>query len=243
MPDVTTSVDFSAYDLAVLRYVQDLHLEAPKVVRISGRLLAHELIRITPPGTLAQGRQAVAGDISRAMWAIDPAKIHNKVLRQAVQDQEFDVVQAFLNSIRNKGGLLSNYRLEHFSPQLHQSKRDRRGRVRRSQRVIVLERREHQRYVKTVQGHVGSAKYIWGMGEQLFGGSVPSWITRHHQGLGTIEDNLANQDDPNVVMTNRAAGVDLVSRSLIQRAVDRRESAMTRDVDRILAGGASRYFD
>jgi hypothetical protein len=179
MPDglqLVTNVDLSGYDLAVRRMVTDLGIWGPEAVKIAGRQLFQELMRITAPKTQAQGRKAVARDISRAMWAIDPDKIHNKVLRQAVQDQEYDVVEAFLASIRNKGGFLSNYRLEHFNPQLHQSRRDKRGRVRRSQRVIVLERPQHAKYVRDVQGHVGSVKYAWGKGASFLGASVPSWI-------------------------------------------------------------------
>jgi hypothetical protein len=248
MPDglqLATSVDLSAYDLAVLRYVRDLHLDGPRVVRFTGRLLAEELIRVTPPKTLAQGRAAVARDIGYAMWAIDPAKIHNSILRLAVQDQEFEVVQAFMANLRKvgRGGELNRYRLEHFSRTLHQRARNRRGRVPRSRGIIVLERSEHSRYVKEIQGHVGSAKFIWGVGAQRMGATVPGWILGHSPGLGSVEDNLSNQDNPNLVMTNKAPGVDSISVSLIQRAVSIRERAMTRDVDRVLAGGASKYFD
>lgn len=247
MPDgfqLTTSVDTSGYDLAVRRFVTELGIAGPEAVRTSGRQLFQELLRITAPNTQAQGRRAVARDISRAMWALDPAKIHNKVLRQAVQDNEFDVVMAFLNSLRNsgKGGQLANYRLEHFSPALHQSKRDRRGRVRRSQKIIVLERSEHLRYVKEIQGHVGSTKYAWGFGAQRLGASIPSWILRHHNSLGQFEDNLANHTNPSVAMTNKGPGIGNMEASLIQRAVNKRERAMTRDVDQILSGRANRHF-
>jgi hypothetical protein len=246
MPDglqLVTNVDLSGYDLAVRRMVTDLGIWGPEAVKIAGRQLFQELIKITAPKTQAQGRKAVARDISKAMWALDPKKIHNRILRQAVEDREYDVVAAFLASIRNKGGLLSNYHLEHFSPHLHQSKRDKRGRVRRSQRVIVLERSEHSRYVREIQGHVGSAKYAWGKGASFLGATVPGWILNHHASLGELENGLHNVQNPSVAMTNKSPGVATVEASMIQRAVNRRELAMNRDVDQVLAGRASRYFD
>jgi hypothetical protein len=126
---LTTSVDLNNYDLAVRRLVTELGIEGPRAVTTAARQLFQELLRVTAPRSQSQGRKAVARDISRSMWAIDPAKIHNAILRQAVQDGEFDVVTAFLNNLRKagKGGALASYRLEHFNPQFHQSARDRRG--------------------------------------------------------------------------------------------------------------------
>lgn len=242
---LVTSVDLTDYDLAVRRLVTELGIEGPRAVQTAARQLFEELLRITAPKTQAQGRKAVARDISRAMWAIDPAKIHNAILRQAVEDGEFDVVMAFLNNLRKvgRGGLLSRYRLEHFNPSLHQSVRDRRGRVRRSRGIIVLERSKHSRYVKEIQGHVGATKYAWGVGAQRMGATIPGWILKHHAGLGVLEDNLANREDPSVAMTNKGPGIGGLETSMIQRAVHKREVAMNRDVDQVLAGRVSRYFN
>lgn len=242
---LVTNVDLSAYDLAVRRLVYDLGIEAPKAVQTAARQLFQELLKITSPKTQAQGRKAVARDISRAMWAIDPAKIHNAILRQAVQDQEFDVVMAFLNNLKKagKGGALAHYRLEHFSPALHHSARDRRGRVRRSKGIIVLERSAHSKYVREIQGHVGSTKYAWGVGAQKMGASIPNWILAHHGGLAVFEDNRTVRDAPSVAMTNKGPGIGGLETSMIQRAVDNREKAMNRDVDQVLAGRVSRYFN
>jgi hypothetical protein len=44
-------------------------------------------------------------------------------------------------------------------------------------------------------------------------------------------------------MTNKSPGVATIQASLIQKAVNRREAAMNRNVDQVLAGRASRYFD
>ncbi len=243
--DVQVSLDSTKFDLASRRYVSELGLDGSKVVRFTAKALALDLVRLIAPRSQAQGRKAVARDINRAMWAIDPAKIRNKVLRQAVQDGEFDVVRAFLTNLRasGKGGEFANYRVESFNPSLHQMARDSRGRVRRSQGIIVLERAEHKRYVKQIQGHVGSAKSPFAVSAQHLGASIPSWLLNHSPALVEYQDNSAQQGDPNIVMANKAPGIRSIESSIIQRALNRRAAAMAKDVDQILAGRASQYFD
>lgn len=242
MPGLTVSVNTALFDRAVLRLHEDLGIELPKAVKTAARLLALDLLRLTPPKSQGQGRSAVKRDIGRAMLLLDPAKIHNAVFKQAVRDQEFDVVQAFLNNVRKRGGTFSSSRLEPFSADLHQRARDRQGRVRRSQKVLVLERGAHTRYVHEVQGHVGSTKYAWGAAAQRLGASVPDWILRHAPAHGDfIEDD--NKENPSVTLINRGAGIDNLRSSQVQFALNRRARAMTRDVEQVLAGRASRYFD
>jgi hypothetical protein len=242
MADATVTVDMALFDRAVLGYVQDLGLSFPKAVRAAARQLDEELLFLTPPKSQAQGRAAVKRDIGRAMLLLDPNKIHSQVLATAVRDQEFDVVRAFLANCRNKGGPFSTLRLEHFSPSLHQSARDRRGRVRKISGIAVLERSEYNNYVREIQGHVGATKSGFGVAAKQLGGSVPAWILNHSKGLGdlAIDDTPHN---PSVTTTNRGPGIANLPPGLVQRAVDRRTGAMTRDVEQVLSGRASRYFD
>jgi hypothetical protein len=107
----------------------------------------------------------------------------------------------------------------------------------------VLERSAHSKYIREIQGHVGSTKYAWGVGAQKMGAAIPGWILKHHSALAVFEDNLNAHDNPSVAMTNKGPGIGSLETSIIQRAVNRREQAMNRDVDQVLAGRASRYFD
>lgn len=240
--NLTASVDTSLFDRAVLRYKEGLGIDLPKAVRNSARLLALDLLRLTPPKSQGQGRSAVKRDIGRAMLLLDPEKIHNAVLKTAVQDQEFDVVQAFLKNVRGAGGAFSGSRLERFSPELHQRARNRQGRVTRSQKVLVIERSAYRSYVRQVQGHVGSTKYAWGAAAQRLGASVPGWILRHAPVHGDfVEDD--DKENPSVTLLNRGAGIDNLRASQVQFALNRRARAMTRDVDQILKGRASRAFN
>lgn len=238
--EIHATVDTTGFDLAVRRYVTDLHLELRDVVRTSARQLAQQLMRYTPPKSQAQGRAAVKRDIGRAAWLLDPAKIQNKRLAQLVSDEDFDAVQAFMSHV--KTGILAGIRLKRFDPFLHSSVRDSRGRVRRSQHVAVLERRPLKAYIKMILGHVGSTKYLWGTVVARFGASVPQWILRHSSIHGEIEEDIS-PNNPSLTMTNRGPGIGSLSTSQVQAAVNARTGAMTRDIDQILAGRASRYFN
>lgn len=226
------------FERAMLRYVEDLGLSFPAAVKQSSRLLNAELLRNTPPKTYAQGRAAVRRDIAHAMWLLDPNKVHNLTLRQAVIDQEFEVVKAFMK----QRGAWPGFRLEHFSRALHQSQRDRRGRVQRSRKVIVLEKRDYNQYVREIQGHVGSTKFGWAISGRHLGVAIPSWVLGHSERQGSYSENL-NPKNPEVVMTNRAPGIDQLGVGFIQRITASRTKAMNRDVEQILAGRASRYFN
>lgn len=243
-PQFLTSVDLALYDRAALRYVEELGLTFPQVVHQNARLTNAELLRLTPPKTLAQGRAAVRRDISRAMWLLDASKVHNEILATAIRDGEFDVVQAFVANLRRRGagGSLGGHRLEHFSPSLHQSRRDRRGRVRRPTGVMVIEKRDFERYVREIQGHVGSTKFGWAISGVRLGVQAPSWVLGHSQNQGEFSQD-DNPQNPSVTMTNKAPGIDSLGAGFVQGVVDRRTRAMTRDVDQILSGRASKYFN
>ena len=236
--NITTRVDMAQFDRAVLRLVEDLGLSFPNAVKQSARLLNAELLRFTAPRSRAQGRAAVARDIANAMWLLDPKKIHNETLRQAVLDEDIDAVQKFLTFA---GKQFRTYQVRAFDRLLHQSKRDRRGRVQRSQRIIVLERPEYNRYVREIQGHVGALKFGWAISGRRLGVAIPAWVMGHSERQGDYDENL-NPKTPTIAMTNRAPGVQNIDRGFVQRMVDRRTRAMTRDVERILAGGANKYF-
>lgn len=244
-PSFLTSVDTALFDRAQLRYVEELGLEFPQVVRRTARLTNEELLRLTAPKTLAQGRAAVRRDIGRAMWLLDASKVHNEILATAIRDGEFDVVQAFVANLRRRGqgsGELGRHSLRHFSRDLHQRVRDSRGRVRRSKGIMVIEKREYEAYVREVQGHVGSLKFGWAISGQQLGVSIPAWVLGHSSSLGEFSQDL-NPKNPSVSMTNNAPGVDNLGAGFIQSIVDKRTKTMNRDVDQILAGRASKYFD
>ncbi len=237
---IIEGVDLSALDTAILRYVNELGLELPRVVKQTARLLNKDLVKMTPPNNQKQGRQSVSRDINRAVLLLDPDKIHWDVLKTAIRDREYDVVQSWLS--RLKSGPFKDMELVHFSPTLHTGVRDRRGRVQRSKKKLTLDRSEHTRYVKSVQGHVGYTRAWWAPSAAVLGASLPGWINRHHVTGQAVINNLDRPNNPEIIMINRGPGVSAISSAAVNSAIRRRTTSMNRDVNQVLAGRASKYF-
>lgn len=235
--------DFNKLDLAMYRYNSELGIALPSIVRQTARLLNKDLVDLTPPKNQAQGRAAVARDVNRAITMLDPAKIHWPVLRQAILDGEFEVVQSFLRILRAKGNFLGRFELVPFDTILHTGVRDRRGRVQRMKWKATIEVSKHKKYVRDVQNNVGYTRAYWKASALTLGNQLPSWITRHAtKGALGVVNNLSDEKHPSITMSNIGPGIEALSRHVIASAIRRRTIAMEKDVDRIVAGGASRYF-
>lgn len=238
---VQIEVQIERFDRALARYWTELGIEQGKVVRIQARLANEDLIRITAPKSLAQGRRAVLRDVSRAVTVIDPSGVHGVNLRQAILSGDYDLVQRIL--LDDPHGKWAGYRLERFSPTLHQSRRDKRGRVRRNYKVITLDANQHRAYVKQVQGHVGIARAGWASSGRHVGARIPQWVLKHDvEQYGRVLDQLHDKTKPSITMTNLAKGNSSVTGAKVRDVLRRRVSAMTRDINQMLAGRRSRYF-
>lgn len=233
-------IELSKLDLAILRFVSDLGISLPKVVRTAARQLNAEVIRLTPPKTHAQGRKRVTRDINKAIFGMNPAKIRSERFRQLVSQHDVDAIREILRNSQNSW--LANFELVHFSPSFHLSARDRRGQVKGRKNLFTADWHEHTRYVRMVQGRVGSTKGWWAPSAAALGNSVPAWISKHVVPGKAVENNLSDQKNPRIVMINAGKGVDGISKSALASAIRRRTVAMTRDVDQVLRGRASRYF-
>lgn len=237
-------IDVEMVDLerAIQRYVNELGLELPKIVKQTFRLLMKDVMDITAPKNLAQGRKAVARDINRAVYLIDYTKIKAKLLRQAVQDREYDVVKAIF-SRKKMGDWKKISQLVPFDPSLHANARDARGRVRRWKGVATLDRQAHSKYVRQTQKHVGYSRSGWAPGARLAGSSVPSWVGRHGTPPGRASSQLAQTERPSITAIHQGKTTNSIPRGKIQGAIARRAKTMNKDVDQVLRGRASRYFD
>lgn len=225
-------VDTTGFQLQVQRYVQDLGLTAHAVITTQGRLLFEQLMKFTAPKSYAQGRRAIARDITRAMTPLDPAFFRSASIRRAIEAKDLGRLEA----IRQRIPGWAKWRIEPFSEGLHRNTRDARGRVQRSRKVFVLGVNEHKRYVTKMQKRAGLTKAQWSGMVGLLGGKVPAWVATHSTPYATLADFRKEKDNPHVSVSNRAHGVmsDPQFQSLLQRAILTRTIAMTRDVDRRL---------
>jgi hypothetical protein len=241
LADLFIDLEMVNLERSIRRYVDELGIEMPKVVRQTFRLIMRDVISITSPKNNAQGRKAVARDINRAVFLLDPQKVNNKILKTAIQDREYDVVLLILK--RLKSGNWSNLTaVVPFQPSLHTGVRDRRGRVQRPRTIATPDVSEHRKYVRATQGHVGYSRAGWAPGARLAGITLPSWVSRHTSNNGSAIDRSNVSDRPTMTAIHSGKSSDNLPRAQITKIIEKRAKTMSRDVDQILQGRASRYF-
>ncbi|HNQ89019.1 MAG TPA: hypothetical protein PKM73_10430 [Verrucomicrobiota bacterium] len=212
MLDLT--VQTREFNDAVSRYVVALGKDARQAVRYQSMLLGKKLIQFTPPATRAQGRKAVARDIQRAVTPLRVADFKSRGIRKLIRERDYTALQVVLAKF--KTGPFAGFAVKPFSPELHTSKRDSRGRVRKSAKVATPDATEVRDYIRQVQQRVGRAKAGWVKAVTQLGGSVPDWMARH-AGTGSVEDRTQSLN-PYVRMLNHS------------------EWAADTEVDRVLSG-------
>lgn len=219
------SVNARAFNDAVTRYVLTLGKDARGAVRQQSMLLGKKLVQFTPPNTRAQGRKAVARDIQRAVTPIRPADFDSASIRKLIRKRDYAALEVVFS--RFKGGEFAGFKVLPFSPVLHRSKRDSRGRVTRSAKVATPDAAEVRDYIRQVQTHVGRAKGGWVATVTRLGGSVPEWLLRQAV-TGTVEDRTDSLN-PSVKMKNRSewAGDANVDRVLSGAMGARRKDILT----------------
>ena len=235
--------------------------DAATVVEDETRRFLKQVMRFTPPKSLAQGRKAVARDIRRAMTPVDPEFFTNPELKhriRAILSQGYDTVTttrtnfgSIKPSERQKAartsafvalsGLIGNangwkkWKVRHFDRSLHTKARDNRGRVNRTKRVFVMEAGAHKKYVREVQSRVGLMKSGWAPALRSVGGAgeIPSWVARHTRNPGFVVNNLGNSS-PSVTVGNVAKGVGQIQH-FVRGALNARVNAMRRNIRLILS--------
>jgi hypothetical protein len=234
------STDLSLVDLerSIRRYVDDLGLELPGVVKRTFRLIMRDVNSITAPKTNAQGRKAVARDVNRAIYLLDPDKVTSIAVRNAILKKDYSLIEKLFK--RKKSGKWSQMKVVPFSGQHHANVRDARGRVQRPKLVATPDKTEHRMYIKRIQGHVGHLRSGWMKGLREAGLNVPTWISRHSGGEGTISVKLAAMNP--VISTTHNDKNSALSRRLVNSTIEKRAKTMQRDVDQVLRGRTSRYF-
>lgn len=193
--------------------------------------------KVLPPRTLAQGRAAAKGDIDRAVWAPKPnsPQIRSPRLRQIIQSRDINAMNAFTRN----AGRFKGWRVEAFTPRLHTSQRNSRGRVPKVRRVISLDWSQQSAYVANMQQRVGILKSGNNATLRAFGISVPSWLARH--GTKFSDHSATAGDKPTITMTHRGSKVGSAAQyeSVFQFALKSRQRIMLQKMDRIVKGQAT----
>lgn len=234
---LTTDVSLVDLERAMLRYVDDLGLALPDVVKRTFKLIMRDVASITAPKSNAQGRAAVMRDVGRAVYLLDPAKVTATRLRGAIMNRDYQKIQAIFKN--SKKGRWNKMTVKKFEAGLHRNVRDKRGRVQHQKNIATPDVSDWRGYVKKVQKHVGYLRSGWAPGLRTAGLPIPTWVSRHSSVEGHAQVSMGANPHITAKHQNRKDGLD---RRLINRTIEKRAATMHRDVDQVVNGRASRYF-
>lgn len=167
---------------------------------VQGRLLSEKCQEFTPPRNVAQGKAAVARDITRIFGPLDQNTFDQKRLKKIIRTDNRPAWDAAAANFGDSHGL-KNTKAMGFSPEWHQKNRISRGRGRYSHKgnlgfvTLGPEARKVRAYIATIKKRVGWAKAGWNLGILRLGGSLTKpWISRHGINRGTFNDGRTSAD-------------------------------------------------
>ena len=244
----TVTVDLSRMQARMQFYVTEFKHEAGDVIRQQAKLFIKQCIGFTPPTSMAQGQNAIHGDLR---------KIFSPVIQRLFDDIGADKGCSNVDTYRtNKAG--NRYRIiwKKLDPSgngiaaYHHSQQNARGRVSGRHREsndgntwradYVVDQDTFAQYEQKVWAHIGRQKCAWLPAYEAAGGvESRSWITRHRAGTkGAVIDLTRGGSEsgkPSMTISNFAPGISNLS-AMVSSALRARDQAMGRDIKLRLAG-------
>lgn len=175
-------------------------------------LLMRKVMDFTPPfktksrpgpSDFSVGRKATAFDIYKTMRPFNPVA-KTKALEKILETRDIAGYNAL--ALKSQSTFMMGTTAIAFSPVVHKSQRNARGRVPgRSREKVVLgsDVALLNKYVKEEQANVGIAKSGWWPALALVGGDAPNYVTRHGFKFGEVIDDHADEDNPSITAINR----------------------------------------
>lgn len=243
MPRINFTFDATGFSRALARYATLIQNGQPKaeIVRNQMKFAVKALIDLTPFESLAQGRAVVRRDLLRAMSPYGGedgrfSRITDDGLRARLQGYLRAGDYTKIKEVWAKIGSKSTWRMEDFSEALHHGVQDSRGRVLRSQKILVPQVGAWNEYLEQLRQRVGRARGGWAPAAEAFGLNLPNWITRHSGG-GSVSA-LIEPGSVTFTMINRAVFIPRYKET-VELALRGREKAMATDLRRWLNGQAT----
>lgn len=239
------AVEVSNFERNAVAFAVAADRELVDVLTQEARLFAKNVIQRTPPFVSMSGlesfavqrragEEAVKRDVERAFAPVDtlPEKFTRsprlkRQMERAIEARDIDRVRGLFVVAK----IPSSSLVQAPTEALHNSVRDRRGRVRRSRTsYYVMDGRALQRFVRQKQKLVGRAKAGWVAGARaLQVRGLPQWIQRHPE-QGIVIDQLRTDwsADPYITLRNTVSYIDTLERNvqMVPQALRGRSIAM-----------------
>ncbi len=182
-------IEYRNYAEAMAEFIRYHGTLLPKALRFEGRQLALRLVKLTPPRTLAQGKKAVARDISRAIRPLRPSDFESREIRRLIRRHDYSALEAVFARFPEKSDLRGVSVVQAQLPEMHAQVRASRGRVLRFQRRVTPDAERVRDYIRSTQEHVGRGRSGWAVALIALGGKPQAWVLRHtKRDTGEFED-------------------------------------------------------
>lgn len=228
------TLDRRSFDRALRTFSKQYGVSMREVMVDQFRLIVNQLVRMTPPKNLKQGRQSIERDLNKAFVPLDEAKaleFMEKNFKDRVPGHVFD----------SEGDMAS----------FHAARRGGRGKVRKSGVIArfgdlkiydkrYVRSRDFRRYLREVNRRVGILKSGWMAAVNKFGGKAPNFVSRHGAGHGTAADRMDRNGNGYLEAVNKVPYIGR-HRTLLSSAVKGRERAVTQHFDRELKRLAKQF--
>lgn len=214
----------SDWDRLVHRFAAYRSKTVPEVVRAQARLICVNLAHNTQPygaddAARAKGRNAVRGDLNKVFLGPERileiarlgARRGHELSERMIEAVESGRSARVAELWRQQSGQ-SLPAADAPDPQWHRQQRNRRGKVSRKGRpMLVLSASALRAYTLTKEKLVGFAKSGWATAARALGATrgIPGWVSRN-RGPGTARDATADPSYPRVVLSNTVRYIDQV---------------------------------
>lgn len=201
-PEIKISFESQRAVEAFRAFMRTFGKSVPETLREQGREIARRTMLFTPPQKgPAQGKAAVKRDIIRAVNPVDAKTLRNPKLNKIARERNYAAMDVIMQRVAASGGF--GGRFVPFTPELHQTVRDSRGRVMRDRGLNTFDADEVRAYIVRKQANVGRAKGGWAAALRGLGGTPPGYAARHAS-LGSFLDRASNPVNAYIQMTNRS---------------------------------------
>jgi hypothetical protein len=208
----TITISDAVWQKKIAEYAARTGLNMREALYEEWPLLIRKVMDFTPPfetggkagaTDLSVGRGAVASDIYKTMNVFNPAA-RTRSLEKVIDEKNIEAFNIIAR--RSKSGYMKGKTAVAFSPQIHLSQRNKRGRVGGSDRRQVVLGSDVgllKKYVAEVQNRVGWAKSGWLKALLLVGGTAPNYVMKKGTSGGDVIDDHADEENPSITAINR----------------------------------------
>jgi hypothetical protein len=207
-----------------------------QVIKEEARLITQNIIQLTAPKSLAQGRKAVKNDMENVVTILPHEGglgDHWETVNRIARAGNVPALQKVLGGWKGSPEFTTSS--APIKPE-HLRKRTKYGRVKSRARLFAFARTVNG-YLRTVQKNVGWAKGAWVSALIATGGRAPNWYGKHAAVAGDVSFSWG--ENPYIHARAKSIKIPNYQQRTVDAAVRNRERVTQTKINRLIAGKAT----